>query len=81
MVTGGLILSFILRTGYKDLETGDRYEKDFYFQQSMHTQIMSALVSKPEPLNLQLFEYVPYRYEPCSKIYEYKVERVMNLIK
>ena len=43
MVTGGLILSFILRTGYKDLETGDRYEKEFYFQQSMHKQMMNLI--------------------------------------
>ena len=106
MITAGLILSFILRTGYKDVATGERYEKkEYYFQQAMHTQIMSALASRPESVNLgeadkgsavkldiyysqmsgkaylQLFEYVPYRYEPCSKIYEYKVERVMNLIK
>ncbi len=30
---------------------------------------------------LQLFEYVPYRYEPCSKMYEHQVSRIENLIK
>jgi hypothetical protein len=30
---------------------------------------------------IQLFEYVPYRYEPCSKIYEYEISEVSNLIK
>ena len=30
---------------------------------------------------LQLFEYVPYKYEPCSKIYEYEIEQVQNLIR
>ena len=30
---------------------------------------------------LQLFEYVPYRYEPCSRIYEHEVSRIENLLK
>ena len=30
---------------------------------------------------LQLFEYIPYRYEPCSKTYEHEVEKVYKLIK
>jgi len=30
---------------------------------------------------LQLFEYVPYRYEPCSKMYEYPLKNVEILIK
>ena len=30
---------------------------------------------------IQLFEYIPYRYEPCSKIYEYEISDVSNLIK
>ena len=29
---------------------------------------------------LQLFEYIPYRYEPCSGMYEYDVNRIQNLI-
>ena len=29
---------------------------------------------------LQLFEYIPYRYEPCSRMYEYEVNRIKNLI-
>ena len=29
---------------------------------------------------LQLFEYVPYKYEPCSKIFEHEIERVETLI-
>ena len=29
---------------------------------------------------LQLFEYVPYKYEPCSKIYEYETARVGKLL-
>lgn len=30
---------------------------------------------------IQLFEYVPYRYEPCSKMYEYELSKVSKLIK
>ena len=30
---------------------------------------------------LQLFEYVPYKYEPCSKVFEYEIKRVEKLIK
>ena len=30
---------------------------------------------------LQLFEYIPYRYEPCSRIYEHDMTKVDKLIK
>ena len=30
---------------------------------------------------LQLFEYVPYKYEPCSKMYEHETARVEKLLK
>ena len=30
---------------------------------------------------LQLFEYVPYTYQPCSKMYEYEISKVATLIK
>ena len=30
---------------------------------------------------LQLFEYVPYTYQPCSKLYEYEISKVSKLIK
>ena len=30
---------------------------------------------------LQLFEYVPYKYEPCTKVYEYEIAKVGKLIK
>ena len=30
---------------------------------------------------LQLFEYVPHRYDPCSSMYEYDIPRVENLIR
>ena len=30
---------------------------------------------------LQLFEYVPYTYEPCSRLYEYQIADVEKLIR
>ena len=30
---------------------------------------------------LQLFEYIPYKYEPCSRMYEHHIDRVEKLIK
>ena len=29
----------------------------------------------------RLYEYIPYRYEPCTPYYEFPVEKVENLIK
>ena len=30
---------------------------------------------------VQLFEYIPYKYEPCTKMYEYKIGNIEKLIK
>ena len=30
---------------------------------------------------IQLFEYVPYTYQPCSKMFEYEISKVGKLIK
>jgi hypothetical protein len=30
---------------------------------------------------LQLFEYVPYKYEPCSKVHGHPLSKVEKLIK
>ena len=30
---------------------------------------------------LQLFEYIPYKYEPCSQMYEHHISRIEKLIK
>ena len=106
MIFAGLILFFILKSGYKDTETGISYKKkEYYFQQAMNAPISAALASKPESIDLgeankgnaikldiyyskasgkaylQLFEYIPYKYDPCSKIYEYSRERIEYLIK
>lgn len=30
---------------------------------------------------VQLFEYIPYKYEPCSRIYEYELAKINKLVK
>ena len=106
MIFAGLILFFILKSGYKDTETGISYKKkEYYFQQAMNVPISAALASKPESIDLgeankgnaikldiyyskasgkaylQLFEYIPYKYEPCSKMYEYEIARIEKILK
>ena len=106
MIFAGIILALLLRTGYKDAETGERFIlKEYYFQQAMNAAISSALESKPASIDLgeadkgnalkldiyyskvsgkaymQLFEYIPYRYEPCSRMYEYEIAKVQKLLK
>lgn len=106
LIFAGLILALVLKTAYKDEETGQKYsKKERYFQQAMHESLSSAIASKPESVDLseedkgnavkldiyynkaankayiQMFEYIPYRYEPCSKVYEYEIARVADLIK
>ena len=106
LIFAGLILAFVLKSGYKDTETGEKFLKEeHYFQQAMNAAISTAIANKPESVDLsqedkgnairldvyysasankayvQLFEYIPYRYEPCSKMYEYEISRVAKLIK
>ena len=106
MIFAGIILALILRTAYKDTETGEKFLfKEYYFQHAMNTAISSALESRPDSINLneadkgnalkldiyysrkcskaylQLFEYIPYRYEPCSKMYEYEISEVEKIIR
>ena len=106
MIFAGIILAFTLKSDYMDTETKVRYRKrEHYFQQAMHPVISSALVSKPESIDLeqankgtsvkldiyyskpsgkaylQLFEYIPHSYEPCSQQYEHEVSRVEKLIR
>ena len=106
MIFAGIILALILRTAYKDTETGEKYLfKEYYFQHAMNTAISSALESRPDSINLneadkgnalkldiyysrkcskaylQLFEYIPYKYEPCTELLEWKYEKIASLIK
>lgn len=106
LIFAGIILALVLKTGYKDMETGVKYQKEeHFFQQTMHAAISAALTADPDSLDLseedkgnavrldvyyskasgkaylQLFEYVPYKYEPCTKVYEYEIAKVGKLIK
>lgn len=106
MIFAGIILALILKTGYNDLETGEKYQKtEHYFQQAAKPEVSTAIAEKPESVNLsltgngnavkldiyyskvsgkaylQLFEYIPYKYEPCSEIYEYEISKIEKLIK
>lgn len=106
LIFAGILLAILLKTGYKDVETGVKYQKEeHFFQQTMNAAISAALASNPGSIDLseedkgnavrldvyyskasgkaylQLFEYVPYKYEPCSKIYEHEIAKVGKLIK
>lgn len=98
MMFAGIILVMIYKSGYKNLETGERFlKKEHYFSLNMRTSVMEALDrnnpkgidykeedkgnnlrmdvysnKKKDIAYIQLFEYVPYKYQPCSKIYEMK---------
>lgn len=106
MIFAGIILALILRTGYKDIDSGAKFlMKEYYFHQVMNAALSNAVKSRPESIDLneadkgnalkleifyskasgkaylQLYEYVPYRYEPCSRMYEYEIADVQKLIK
>lgn len=106
LIFAGLILALVLKSGYKDVETGEKFQKvERYFQQAMNAPISAVIASKPESIDLseedkgnavrldvyysrssgmaylQLFEYVPYKYEPCSKTYGHQLSKVEKLIK
>lgn len=95
LVLAGLLLFFILKTSYKDMETGEVYAKqERFFSQEKREHLKHALASpgaftpegedKGNALRLdiyhnkskvyvQMFEYIPYKYEPCSKVYEHSL--------
>ena len=53
MIFAGLILFLIIKSGYKDTETGISYKKkEYYFQQAMNAPISAALASKPESIDM-----------------------------
>ena len=53
----------------REAEKGNSLKLDIYYRKSSGKAY------------LQLFEYVPYKYEPCSKVYEHKLCKVEKLIK
>lgn len=102
----GLILFFVMKTAFKDAESGEIMKKtEKYFPASKSESILKALASDPQNIDLseenkgnglkvdtyyntttghvftQLFEYIPYKYEPCSPIYAYDISKAQKLIK
>ena len=53
----------------REAEKGNSLKRDIYYRKSSGKAY------------LQLFEYVPYKYEPCSKVYEHELCKVEKLIK
>ncbi len=105
MIFAGLLLLFILKTGYKDAGSGVTYCKtERYFAQSIKDDILHQLRSGALKIDLknedqgnglrldiyhskkacktyvQAFEYVPYKYEPCSPVFEYELSETKSLI-
>ena len=105
MIFTGLILAFVLRTGYKDNETGEKYSKmEKFFAQNLKNEISNALETSVKTLNLseedkgngirldiyyskktgksysQLFEYIPYKYEPCTRQFEHETAEIESII-
>ena len=102
----GLIMVFVLKSNYKNLDDGMKYaKKELYFVNGVKDTLLAAMKSTPESIEvnakangntlrldvyynkaankayMQLFEYVPYRYEVCSDMMEYDIAQVEKLIK
>ena len=101
----GLILIMVLKSAYKDNETGAKYRKKERFFETCQREPLTNLISgktrkadlsaedKGNGLRLdiyhsqqtgkayvQLYEYVPYKYEPCTCMHEHDIENVTELI-
>lgn len=106
MIFAGLILVFILKSGYKMEGSKTVYKKsEKYFAQSKKDSVTETIGSAPENIDLteenkgnglrvdtyynvnadeaycRVYEYIPYKYEPCSAFHKYSVKQVSKLIK
>lgn len=104
LIFAGLVLGIILKTGYKDTESGiNYYKKERFFAQNLRDDITRKIQGNIKGINLaeedkgnglrldiyyskasgkafiQLFEYIPYKYEPCSKMYEHSLTDAADL--
>lgn len=53
MIFAGIIITLVLRTAYKDTETGEKYsKKEHYFQQSMMPALSEAIKHNPSSIDL-----------------------------
>ena len=102
----GILLWFVMKTGYKDTESGKLYQKkEHYFAQSLKHEIATKLATNLKSIDLnsedkgnglrldvyyskatgkayiQLFEYIPHTYEPCSQMYEHSLTDASEISK
>ena len=100
----GILLGFILKSGYKDPESGKYYQKkEHFFAQSQKYEISKKLATNLKSINqhdedkgtglrldvyyskatgkayIQLFEYIPHTYEPCSQMYEHTLSEASEI--
>lgn len=105
-IFAGILLIVILRSAWKDKETGEKYhKKEFYFPQSSKDRIIKSVSEDIENIDiqdedkgnglrldlfyskhngkafLQVYEYIPYRYEPASEFFEHPVSKIGKLLK
>lgn len=105
MAFAGIILFLMLKSGYKETQSGVKYCKtERFFAQNMRVELTEKIASKPESINLQeedkgnavrldiyyskesgkaylqVFEYIPYKYEPCSRQVECNLTEIGKLI-
>ena len=105
MLFAGILLFLMLRSGYKEVETGEKfYKTERYFSQTLRAELAEKIASKPQNVNLaeedkgnalrldiyysrktgkayiQIFEYIPYKYEPCTRQFEYEISETGKLI-
>ena len=102
----GILLWFVMKTGYKDTESGMHYQKkEHYFAQSLKHELATKLATNLKSIDLntedkgnglrldvyyskttgkayiQLFEYIPHSYEPCSQMYEHTLTDASEISK
>lgn len=106
LIALGILSAFLLKSAYKDLQTGEKYlRKELMFPTEKKAAILAAITGQPASLPLsaqgqgqglrlemhygmtsgkaylQLFEYVPHQYRPCSEMVEHEIGQVEACLK
>lgn len=101
LIALGILSAFILKSEYKDTQTGEKYlHKEFMFATEKKAAVLAAITDHPASLPLsaqgqgqglrleihygltsgkaylQLFEYVPHQYRPCSEVHEHEINQL-----
>lgn len=81
MIFAGIILSIILRTGYKDTETGERFQKkEHYFQQALMPSILQVIESNPGAIDMSLLRKCMNTRYPESLPLSMRMKRLLRKI-